>query len=68
MTRVLYKKTELRVERFNLLIPKGLIKAKAVFYVITDVKGRRHRSRKGFETQLVFAENAECYGLEKFSL
>ncbi len=65
MTRVLYKKTELRVERFNLLIPKGLIRAKAVFYVITDVKGRRHRSRTGFETPVVFAENAECYRLEK---
>jgi len=43
LSRVLCKKTVLRVERCNSLIPKGLIIAKAVFYVITDVEGRRHR-------------------------
>jgi hypothetical protein len=42
MTRVLYKRAELEEERYNLLIPKGLVKAKAALYVITDVKGRRH--------------------------
>ncbi len=51
-----------------MLIPKGLVKAKAVFYVITDVEGRRLRSRTGFETPVVFADNDECHGLEIFSL
>ena len=45
------------------MIPRGLIKAKAVFYVITDVGGRRHRTRTGFDTLVVFADNDECHGL-----
>ena len=35
--------------------------AKAVFYVITDVGGRRHRTRTGFDTLVVFADNDECH-------
>jgi len=46
------------------LIPTGLARAKAVFYVITDVEGRRLRELKGFETLVVFADNAECYKLD----
>ena len=37
--------------------------AKATSYVKTDVKGRRHRELKGLDTQVVFAENDECYRL-----
>jgi hypothetical protein len=48
------------------VIPKGLIKAKAVFYVKTDVEGRRLRSRTGFDTLVVSADNAECHRLEIF--
>jgi hypothetical protein len=64
LSRVLCKKTVLRVERYNSLIPKGLVTAQAVFYVKTDVEGRRHRSRTGFETPVVFADNAECRRLD----
>ncbi len=64
MTRVLYKETVLRVERLNSVIPKGLVKAKAVSYVKTDVEGRRHRSQTGFGTPVVFADNDECYRLD----
>ena len=64
MTRVICKKTELEVERLYFMIPKGLVKAKAVFYVITDVGGRRHRERTGFDTPVVFADNDECHGLD----
>jgi hypothetical protein len=46
------------------VIPKGLVKAKAVFYVKTDVGGRRHRERTGFGTPVVFAENDECHRLD----
>jgi hypothetical protein len=46
------------------LILKGQIKAKAVFYVKTDVGGRRLRKQKGLETQVVLAENDECHKLE----
>jgi len=42
------------------LIPRGLVKAKATSYVITDVEGRRHRAQKGLGTPVVFAENDEC--------
>ena len=49
------------------MIPKGLIKAKAVFYVITDVGGRRHRELTGFDTLVVFADNDECHELERKS-
>ena len=66
MSRVLCKKTVLRVERLYSVIPRGLVKAKAVFYVITDVEGRRHRSRTGFGTPVVFADNDECYRLDIF--
>lgn len=50
------------------MIPRGLVKAKAIFYVKTDVEGRRHRARTGFDTPVVFADNNECYRLEEFSL
>ena len=39
------------------MIPKGQVKAKAVFYVKTDVEGRRHRERTGLGTPVVFADN-----------
>lgn len=45
------------------MIPKGLVKAKATFYVKTDVEGRRHRARTGLDTQVVFADNDECHRL-----
>ena len=45
------------------MIPWGLVKAKAIFYVKTDVEGRRHRARTGLGTPVVFAENYECHGL-----
>lgn len=46
------------------MIPKGLVKAKAIFYVITDVEGRRHWSQKGLVTLVVFAVNYECHRLD----
>ena len=46
-----------------MLIPRGLVKAKATSYVKTDVKGRRHRERTGLGTPVVFAENDECHRL-----
>jgi len=46
------------------LIPKGQVKAKAVFYVKTDVEGRRHRERTGLGTPVVFADNYECHKLD----
>ncbi len=39
---------------------------KATFYVKTDVEGRRPGAQNGFDTQLVQAENYECYRLETF--
>ena len=39
----------------------GLIMAKAIFYVKTDVKVRRQRARIGLETLVVSAVNYECY-------
>ena len=45
------------------MITLGLVKAKAVFYVITDAKGRRLGSRKGLVTLVVLAENDECHRL-----
>ena len=48
-----------------MLIPRGLIKAKATSYVKTDVKGRRHRELTGLGTPVVFAENDECHRLGK---
>lgn len=48
------------------MILKGLVKAKAVFYVITDVEGRRHREQTGLGTPVVFAENYECHELDLF--
>lgn len=49
------------MERLNLLIRKGRVKAKAVFYVNTDVEGRRQGSQKGLDTLVVFAETDECH-------
>jgi len=40
------------------------VKAKAIFYVITDVEGRRHWSQKGLVTLVVFAVNYECHRLD----
>jgi len=40
------------------------VKAKAIFYVKTDVEGRRHRSRTGLVTPVVFADNDECHRLD----
>lgn len=62
------RRVVLKVERWNSLIPQGLIKAKATSYVKTDVKGRRHREQKGFGTQVVFAENDECHRLGESGL
>jgi hypothetical protein len=45
------------------LIPQGLAKAKATFYVKTDVEGRRHREQTGLDTPVVFADNDECHRL-----
>lgn len=45
------------------MIPLGLVKAKAIFYVKTDVQGRRLRTPKGLGTQVIFAENYECHRL-----
>ena len=41
------------------------VKAKAAFYVKTDVEGRRHREQTGLVTQVVFADNDECHRLDK---
>jgi hypothetical protein len=62
-TRVLYEKVVLLEERYNSFIPKGLVTAKATFYVKTDAEGRRHRSLKGLGTPVVFADNDECHKL-----
>jgi len=43
------------------VILRGLVKAKATFYLKTDVEGRRQRARKGLDTQVVFAEKYECH-------
>jgi len=68
LTRVRCEETVLEVERLYSVIPRGLVKAQAVFYVITDVGGRRHRARTGFDTPVVFADNDECHELDyKFS-
>jgi len=37
--------------------------AKALFYVITDVKGRRLGARTGLDTLVVHADNHECHRL-----
>ena len=42
---------------------RGRTAAKAIFYVKTDVKGRRHRELTGLDTQVVVAENDECHRL-----
>ena len=41
--------------------------AKATSYVITDVKGRRHRARIGLDTLVVFADNDECHILGRIT-
>ena len=48
------------------MIPGGRIKAKAASYVKTDVEGRRHWSRTGFVTLVVFADNDKCHRLGIF--
>jgi len=46
------------------MIPKGLVKVKTALYAETDVEGRRHRSRTGLDTPVVFAVNYECHRLD----
>ena len=57
-------KIELPEERWNALIQVRRIAAKAIFYVITDVEGRRLGERIGLDTLVVQAENYECYRLK----
>ena len=45
-------------------MPKGQVKVKTIFYVKTDVKGRRLREVKGLDTQVFFADNDECHKLD----
>ena len=40
--------------------------AKATFYLITDVEGRRLGSRTGLDTLVVHAENDECHRLDLY--
>jgi len=47
------------------MIPRGLGKAKAAFYIKTDVEGRRRREQTGLDTQVVYAVNYECHKLER---
>ncbi len=49
------------------MIPIGLVKAKATFYVKTDVEGRRHRAQIGLGTLVVYAENDECHRLGNYN-
>ncbi len=42
--------------------------AKATFYLITDVEGRRPGEQRGLETLVVQAENYECHWLDYFGL
>jgi len=53
-------------ERLNSVIPTGLIKAKAIFYVKTDAEGRRRIAQKGLGTQVVVADNDECHRLDNY--
>jgi len=39
---------------------------KTIFYVKTDVKGRRLSQLKGLDTQVIFADNDECHKLDYF--
>ena len=55
---------ELMEERWNSVIPKGPVNAKAIFYVKTDAEGRRHGKRTGLDTPVVLADNDECHRLE----
>jgi hypothetical protein len=64
LTRVLWKRAVPAEERLNFMIPKGLAKVKTALYVKTDVEGRRHRSRTGLDTLVVFAVNYECHKLD----
>jgi hypothetical protein len=47
------------------MIPKGLVTVKTALYVKTDVEERRHRSRTGLDTLVVFAVNYECHKLDE---
>ena len=47
-----------------MFIPRGQAKAKAIFYVKTDVEGRRLGEREGLDTLIVQAENYECHKLD----
>ena len=42
------------------MILKGRSEAKATIWVITDTEIRKHRERKGLDTQLVYAVNDGC--------
>ena len=46
-----------------MLIPEGLVTAKASFYVKTDVEGRSPGEREGLDTLVVLGENDECHKL-----
>ena len=55
---------ELPEEGQNPIILVGRVTAKATFYLITDVEGRRLGSRPGLDTLVVQAENDECHRLD----
>jgi len=42
----------------------GLVTAKAILYVKTDVEGRRLGSQTGLGTLVVLADNDECHRLD----
>lgn len=42
------------------------MKAKAIFYVKTDVEGRRRGEQQGLDTPVVHADNDECQMLDFF--
>ena len=46
------------------MILRGLVRAKATFYVKTDVEGRRLGERQRLDTVVVQAENYECHTLD----
>lgn len=51
-------------ESLYFIIPQRLVKAKATFYLITDVEVRRPGQQTGLDTLVVQAENYECHMLD----
>jgi len=51
-------------ERWNSIILVGRVKAKATFYVKTDVEGRSLGDRLGLDTLVVLGDNDECHKLD----